>query len=187
MEHVIIGLSDRSKGAVIKEIVVTNGFLDVEICTSGEEVLRLANAYAGGIVICGYKVGSMLYSQVQEMLPPQFGFLLLLSRNQAALVDTEELFSLVLPIQKIDFIRTVKTILRLQQEKDGPSSNPVLVRPQEERVLIEKAKLFLMNHHHISEEAAHRYIQRNSMNRGWKPVEMARWILQEKDQGEERR
>ena len=44
-----------------------------------------------------------------------------------------------------------------------------------------------MNHHHISEEAAHRYIQRNSMNRGWKLVEMARWILQEKDQGEERR
>ena len=89
MEHVIIGLSDRSKGAVIKELVVTSGFLDVELCTSGEEILRLANAYAGGIVICGYKVGSMLYSQVQEMLPPQFGFLLLLSRNQAALVEEE--------------------------------------------------------------------------------------------------
>ena len=180
MEHVIIGLSDRSKGAVIKELVVTSGFLDVELCTSGEEILRLANAYAGGIVICGYKVGSMLYSQVQEMLPPQFGFLLLLSRNQAALVEEETVFSLVLPIQKVDFLRTVKTILRLQQEKEAPSAQPVLVRPQEERVLIEKAKLFLMNHHHISEESAHRYLQRNSMNRGMKMAQLAKMLLQER-------
>lgn len=185
MEHVIIGLSDRSKGAVIKELVVTNGFLNVEVCTSGEEVIRLANAYAGGIVICGYKVGNMLYSQVQELLPPQFGLLLLLSRNQAQWVEDEDLFSLVLPIQKADLIRTMKTLLSLRGQGDEKRPSQAAMRPQEERVLIEKAKLYLMNHHHISEEAAHRYLQRNSMNRGIKLVEMAKHILQERKQQEE--
>lgn len=188
MYNVIIGFSERSKGEVIKDIVVKNGFVDTDLCTSGEEVLRIANQYAGGIVICGYKVGSMLSTEVYELLPDDFGMLVLLSRNQAELMDNQDIFSLVLPINKVDLIRTVNMILEIGRKNSGGSKVnklkektvvPKVLRTEDDKVVIEKAKLLLMNKFKITEDAAHRFIQKNSMNKGMKMVETAKIILRD--------
>ena len=111
MDNVIIGFTDRNKCEVIRDIVAGGGFYDADICTTGDEILRAANESAGGIVICGYKVANMLHADIYEMLPESFGMLVLLSRKQADLVDSEDIFTLVLPVTKVDVIRTVKMIL----------------------------------------------------------------------------
>lgn len=187
MENVIVGFSERSKGEVIKDIIVKSGFVDTELCTSGDEVLRLANQYAGGIVVCGYKVGGMIYTEVYELLPDDFGMLVLLSRNQAELVDNQDIFKLVLPINKADLSRTMNMILEIGRKhtsskkavKEDKSAAAKALRTEEDKLTIEKAKILLMNKFNITEDAAHRFIQKNSMNKGMKMVETAKIILRD--------
>lgn len=185
MENVIIGFSERSKGEVVRDIVVKNGFIDTDICSSGEEVIRFASQYAGGIVVCGYKVGTMMYTDIYELLPSDFGLLVLLSRNQAGLVNNQDIFSLVLPINKVDLIRTINMILEIgRKNKDGqPNKTSITktsaLRTEDDKVIIEKAKLLLMNKYKINETAAHRFIQKNSMNKGMKMIETAKLILKD--------
>ena len=52
-------------------------------------------------------------------------------------------------------------------------------RQIEDKLLIERAKLLLMNRYQVSEEDAHRFLQRRSMNRGMKMVQTAQEILKE--------
>ena len=138
MDNIIIGFNDRSKGEVIKDIVSSNGFYNVDICVSGDEVLRLAGHSAGGIVIGGYKV---------------------------------------------DMIKTVNMILSLNSSGGVGKNKEFLDRPPKaersdtDKIVIERAKLYLMNKYKLTEEAAHRFLQKNSMNKGLKMVETARLVL----------
>jgi len=50
-------------------------------------------------------------------------------------------------------------------------------RTEEERATINKAKQVLMVRNNMTEEEAHRYIQKNSMDSGVNMVEMAEMIL----------
>lgn len=180
MDNIIIGFTDRSKGEVIKDIVSSNGFYNVDVCVSGDEILRIADYSAGGIVICGYKIGSQLYSDVYEMLSDDFDMLVLLSRNQADFIDNEDIFSLVLPVSKVDLIKTVNMILSFGNDsvpgREKAQASKV-ERSSSDKLIIERAKLYLMNKYKLSEDSAHRFLQKNSMNKGLKMVEMAKIIL----------
>ena len=57
------------------------------------------------------------------------------------------------------------------------TKNAVSARSERDKILIEKAKLMLMNNFNITEDAAHRFIQKNSMNKGLKMAETAEIIL----------
>ena len=182
MDNVIIGFTDRKKGEAVKDIVTANGLYNVFICTNGDEVIRAANESAGGIVICGYKVAHMLHTDIYEMLPDTFGMLVLLSRKQADLVDNEDIFSLVLPVTKVDVIKTVNMILNyvnelhLSSDEKNKESHKGF-RTSEDDIIIERAKLYLMNKYKVTEEAAHRFLQKSSMNHGMKMVDTAGNIL----------
>ncbi len=189
MDNVIIGFSDREKGKLIKDIVTSGGYYNVDICISGDEILRSTSHKAGGIVICGYKVGSQLYREIYEMLNGDFGMLVLLSRNQAELVDDEDIFTLVLPVSKADVIKTVGVILSLGRKNpyngtglkntanEGENKSN---RSDDEKITIERAKLYLMNKYKLSEDAAHRFLQKSSMNKGLKMIDTARIILRDR-------
>jgi hypothetical protein len=187
MDNVIIGFSDRKKGEVIKEILVSGGFYNTDICVSGDEILRCASHSGGGIVVCGYKVGTQLYREIYEMLDGNFGMLVILSRNQAELVDDEDIFTLVLPVGKGDIIKTIGVILSIGRKNpyddiknisDETGQKPQ--RSDDDKVVIEKAKLYLMNKYKLSEDAAHRFLQKNSMNKGLRMVDTARIILRDR-------
>jgi len=184
MRNIIIGLTDPQKGQIIKETVVKSGFLDTEICTSGDEVLRMCGNYDEGIVVCGYKVGNTIYSDIYEMLPQGYGMLVLLSSKQASIIDNQEIFSLVMPVNKSDIIKTINMIFEIgikpllcgkkniEEIKQG-------TRSDNEKLLIEHAKIFLMNKYKISEVQAHKFMQKSSMNKGLKMIEVAKIILKD--------
>lgn len=184
MEHIIIGFSKLDRCETVKGIVTGSGFLDVTECTSGAEILRAASIGSGGIVICGLKLADMMYDQLYEMLPAEYSMLVLLSRNQGEMVITDDVFSLVLPVNKMDFVKTVNMILDLGLKSFQPvyrplqsRKNKIPVRSDADKMIVEKAKLYLMNQYHVSEDAAHRFIQKNSMDKGLKMVDMAKRIL----------
>lgn len=184
MPRVIIGFSTRERINAVKDIIAANGFMDLACCQSGEEVLRAAAGSAGGIVICGLKIGRMRYAEVYEALPMEFGMLLLVSGRQLDFIEEEEVFTLVLPVGTADLVRTVRMVLEIGRkntlfhpsafQEDGQKG-----RSDAATRIIERAKLFLMNKYRISEHAAHRLIQKNSMDSGRKMEETAAILLEE--------
>ena len=51
------------------------------------------------------------------------------------------------------------------------------VRSEEEKETIQKAKILLMERNNLTEEEAHRYIQKTSMDSGTNMVETAQMLL----------
>ena len=62
--------------------------------------------------------------------------------------------------------------LRLRKAKQKPK-----VRSEEELALLKAAKELLMERNHMTEEEAHRYIQKCSMDSGTGMVETAQMVL----------
>jgi response regulator NasT len=61
---------------------------------------------------------------------------------------------------------------RKKKDKEKPKA-----RSEEEKELIRKAKLVLMDRNNMTEEEAHRYLQKTSMDSGTNLVEMSEMVL----------
>ena len=85
--------------------------------------------------------------------------------------------SLTLPLQVNDLIDTVNMLcdaiaVRRRARRQRPAE-----RNSRDLELISAAKKLLMNRNNMTEEEAHKYIQRNSMDSGIGLVEMAQMVL----------
>ena len=65
-------------------------------------------------------------------------------------------------------------MMQYAQEKKKKKKRP---RSTREKAVIEKAKAFLMERNHMTEEEAHRYVQKCSMDSGNSMVETAQMII----------
>lgn len=178
MFNVIIGFSKKERCEAVKDTVVFGGYSNITLCTSGDEILRSVDDVGKGIIICGYKVGKMVYSELERLIPLGYGILVLLSQNEAHLFQSDDIFSLVLPVNKIDLIKTVDMVLNIYADKENGSEYSKLLQ-KDEKIIIEKAKLYLMNKYKISENAAYKFIQKTSMSNGLKLSETANRILKD--------
>lgn len=70
MTNIIIALPRLEDAKSIKNILVRGGFRVTGICTTGAQAISQADDLHVGIVICGYKLMDMVYSELHECLPP---------------------------------------------------------------------------------------------------------------------
>ena len=82
-----------------------------------------------------------------------------------------------MPLKVHELVNTVgmmsqNVLRRKKKRREKPS-----VRNQEEVAVIAKAKALLMERNHMTEEEAHRYIQKHSMDNGTNMVETAQMVL----------
>ena len=81
MTNVIVAFPKPEDAKSIRNILVKNGFPVVAVCTSGAQTLQYADDLHNGVVVCGYRLTDMIYSQLREDLSEQFDMLLLASRR----------------------------------------------------------------------------------------------------------
>ncbi len=79
MINIIVVFPQQENARSIRNILVKNGFHVVGVCVTGTQAVSQMDGLNGGIVICGYKMADMLYSQLHELLPSGFEMLLLAS------------------------------------------------------------------------------------------------------------
>lgn len=178
MTGVIVVLPKVDDAKNIKNLLIRNGIPVSGICTTGAQAIALADNLNGGVMICGYKLADMIYSQLYEDLP--FGFEMLLMASQTIIAGgmvEGGIMCLSMPLKVHDLINTVDMMIqgierRRRKHRSGPRE-----RNAEELKLIKEAKEVLMNRNHMSEEEAHRYIQKCSMDSGTNMVETAQMVL----------
>lgn len=177
MINIIVVLPKIEDAKGIRGVLMKNGFQVTAVCSTGAQVLSQLQDINDGIVICGYKMTDMIYTELHDCLPPGFDMLLLASQAVLNERHCSDIMYLAMPLKVHDLIDTVDMMCqavmrRRRKEKAKPKK-----RNTEEEALIKEAKVLLMNRNHMTEEEAHRYIQKSSMDSGTNMIETAQMIL----------
>lgn len=177
MLSIIIAFPKIEDAMNIKNALVRNGYDVNATCTTGAQVIGIANSLDDGIVLCGYRLTDMHYSELNNYLPKGFEMLLVASAIKLEECTNNNIVCLSMPIKMQDLLNTFQMMTynytkRKKKDKDKPK-----LRTEEDKAIITKAKFVLMERNNMSEEEAHRYIQKTSMDSGTDMVETAEMVL----------
>ena len=165
MNNIIVAFPKQETAQNLKKILLQNGFHVDAVCSTGSQALQSANELGGGIVICGSRFVDMMYTELHEYLPDQFEMLLVASPANCGERDLENIVCLSTPLKVHELLQTVEM-------REKPKQ-----RSKDEQEMIAEAKALLMERNNMTEEEAHRYIQKRSMDNGTGLTETAQMIL----------
>lgn len=177
MLSIIIAFPRIEDATNIKNMLVRNGYDVDAVCTMGAQTISFANELDGGIVICGYRLKDMHFSEIHDCLPKGFEMLLIASAQKLEDCTDNDIVCLTMPIKVTDLINTLQMMTYNYQKRRKRERLKPKGRSEQEKAVIDRAKLVLMDRNNMTEEEAHRYIQKSSMDSGTNMVEMAEMIL----------
>lgn len=161
----------------IKNLLNRSGFNVIMACTTGAQALHQIDHLDEGIVVCGYKMADMIYLELREYMPAQFEMLLVASQNLWSECSSNNLVCLAMPIKVHELVNTLQMMVQTLERKKRKAKQKGKIRTPEEKALILEAKHLLMERNNMTEEEAHRYIQKCSMDSGTNMVETAQMVL----------
>ncbi|TCL60332.1 response regulator NasT [Kineothrix alysoides] len=177
MTSIIVAFPKLEDAKNMKNLLVRNGFSVAAVCTTGSQTIGQADHLSSGIVICSYKLSDMIYSQLHEYLPPGFEMLLMASPHILAGCRNNDIVCLETPLKIYDMVNTVEMMIRASERRRKHQKSKPKERDEKEEALIEEAKQILMHRNNMTEEEAHRYIQKCSMDSSTNMTETAQMIL----------
>ncbi len=170
-------------GRNIKNILMRNGWQVAAVCTTGAQALNHADSLNAGIVISGYRLPDMIYSELYSNLPKHFQLLLLASRTRWEAGQQEGMVCVAMPLKVHELLSTVEMMAEAIEKRRRQRRSAPAKRSPEEQAAILEAKRILMERDHMSEKEAYRYIQKYSMDSGNDMTETARMIISIKNMG----
>lgn len=177
MIGIIVVFPSRENAANIRNLLVRYGMTVSGVCTTGAQAMNHADALDEGIVVCGYKLKDMMYTELREYLPENFEMLLVTSRDKWSDGEVCGVMGLPMPIKVQDLIGTLEMMLTDMERRRKKRKQEKKKRSPKDQELIRHAKELLMERNHMSEEEAHRYLQKSSMESGTNIVETAEMVL----------
>lgn len=177
MTNIIVALPKLEDAKGIKNVLVKGGFAVTGVCTTGAQAINQADGLHGGIVVCGYKLTDMVYSELYECLPPGFEMLLIASGHLLGQCGENGIMCLSMPLKTGELLSTVGMMAEGVERRRRKAKAEPKVRTAEEKETVRKAKELLMARNHMSEDEAHRYLQKCSMDSGTNIVETALMVL----------
>lgn len=177
MTNIIVVFAKIEDAKSVKNILVKNGFSVTAVCTSGAQALGYADEFHDGIVISGFRLADMICLELKENLPAGFEMVVMASQRVLAEVSGTGIIGLVMPLKVHELVNTVGMmsqgiIRRKKKQKEKPK-----VRNAEESAVINSAKLLLIERNNMTEDEAHRYLLRRSMDNSISLVETAQMLL----------
>lgn len=177
MISVIVVFPKLEEAKSIKNLLVRNGIEVMGTCTTASQVINMTEDLDYGIVVSGYKFVDMMYSELLECLPDTFDMLLVASKRHYSECSSSDIVCLSMPIKAADLVETVQLMYdKLYNQMKKAKSKPAL-RTEEDKKIISHAKMMLMKQKGMTEEEAHKYLQKRSMDNGVNLVEMAHIVL----------
>ncbi len=174
MDKVILAFEGEKTTARVRDILEGAGIAECLICHSAAEVKRLVNKLHIPVVVCGYKLRDETAETLCVDLPLSCSVLVLAVQNLLDMIDSEDVFKLTAPVSRNDLLASVQMLSqmghRIQRYQQPRHS-------EEETALVKRAKALLMERNGMSEEQAHRFLQKKSMDSGAKLLQTARMVL----------
>lgn len=177
MSNIVIAFPKKEVAQNIRKILSQSGYSVQAVCSTGAQALASVNNLENGILICGRRFIDMMYMEIHDYLPPEFQMLLIASPTSIQEREVENLVCLELPMKVHELLQTLEMMEGQIRRRRKRLRNIPRQRSEEDRQMIEQAKALLMDRNKFSEEEAHRYIQKRSMENGTGLVEVAQMIL----------
>ena len=171
MERIVLAFSKHETAEKIKSILYGTGYDASYICHSRDELLRILSQIDDALVIMGYKIGGAVADEIYEDLYPGQKLMAIVKPENSDMIGSDEIFVLPLPVNRQSLISSIEIFLGVLHK--GSSVR----RSDDEEKIIEQAKLYLMEKHRMTEDQAHRFIQKRSMDTGTRFADIARLIL----------
>lgn len=172
---IIVAFPKPEDSRAIRSLLSRNGFNVVANCTTGASAINRADDIGEGIIITGYKLPDMLYSDIVDNVGDNFEVILLASKSRL-MEDNTGVATLEMPLKVRDLINSVEMmenqILAKRHKKKGKPG----ARSPKDQAIINQAKEALMTVQNLTEEQAHRYLQKNAMDSGCTMVEVAKMV-----------
>ena len=178
MTNVIVLFPKIEDAKNIRNLLVRHGFRVSAVCTTGAQALASANGLGDGILVCGYKYPDMMYTELADCLPTHFEMLLMASQRVLSECVGSGIMSVAMPLKVQDLLNTLEMMMVQYRRWKKKQKNKPKVRSEGEKRTIRKAKELLMERNQMTEEEAHRYIQKISMDSATNLVETAEMLLE---------
>ncbi len=172
MERIILAFSKDETISKFRRMLDGSGFEILGSAHSAAELLRLLSDFDEVLVIMGYKLKDGTIDDIFEEMRSGQKLMSVVKAERQDMIENEEIFVLPLPVGRERLISSIEVFLGVIQ-KNGRQSN----RSVDEETIIDKAKLYLMEKYRMTEQQAHRFIQKRSMDTGARFVDTARQIL----------
>lgn len=161
----------------IKGLLVRNGYSVEAVCTTGSAALQATDNLDYGIVVCGYKFADMMYTEVKEYLPEGIEMLLMTSKAHLEEIRGTDIMCVEMPLKVHDLLSTIGMMVENIERRRRKKRQQPKIRNDEEIKLINSAKALLMDRNNFTEDEAHKYLQKTSMDSGTNIVETAQMVL----------
>lgn len=173
MSNVVVAFPKIEDAKKIRNLLVRGGIGVAGICTTGGQALDIMDSLGAGIVVCGCRFRDMLYTELREQMGGGFEMLLLASQRVLAEKSPDGVVAVCMPLKVHELLETVNMMAYAQ----GKRKKKARSRSPREKAVIESAKALLMERNHMTEEEAHRYLQKCSMDSGNSIVETAQMVI----------
>lgn len=177
MTNVIVLFPKIEDAKNIRNLLVRHGFHVTAVCVTGAQALSSANSLGDGILVCGYKYPDMLYTELASCLPPHFEILLMASQRVLSEGVGSGIMSVAMPLKVQDLLNTLEMMVANAERRRKKRKAMPKPRSEADQKILDEAKALLMDRNGMTEEEAHRYIQKCSMDSGTNLVETAGMVL----------
>lgn len=177
MANVVVVFPKPEDARSIRNLLVRNGYTVSAVCTSGLQALGAVDRLNSGVIVCGYRFPDMLYDELYENLPKSFDMLLLASQRVIGEGICEGVVSVTMPLKAADLVNSLEMLIEQQERRRRKKRLNPARRSEDEKKLIADAKALLMTRNNMSEEEAHRYLQKTSMDSGTSLIETAQMLF----------
>ncbi|MBQ9361426.1 MAG: ANTAR domain-containing protein [Lachnospiraceae bacterium] len=178
MTGIIVAFPKLENAQKIQNLLIRSGFKVLSLATTGAQVMAATDGLTDGIVVCGYKFPDMMYDEIREDLPDSFDMMLVAGRaSLQEAVGIDGVVCVEMPIKAGDVVETLAMMAEAAERRKKKRKSAPKVRSKEEQDIIAEAKAILIERNNMTEDEAHRYLQKTSMDTGASMVEAARIVM----------
>ena len=174
MRQVIVAFEHKSNCDRLREILESTGEFSCLVCGSADQIKRTVRKLRLELVVCGFKLGEESCESIYHDLPQRCVMLMVAPQAQLDLCETAGIFKLPAPVRRSELLASVRLLAQMRQGRDRAS----VQRSPEERELVEQAKRILIRCGGMTEDQAHRFLQKWSMDSGVRLADTARQVLE---------
>lgn len=177
MIGIIVVFPKKEVALKIKNILVKNGYEVSAVCLTGARVMQVTEQLESGIIVSGIRFSDMIYHELKECLPEHFDMVVVANRHQWEEYGDDDVIFLPLPMKGFDLVDTVADMVTDMTRRMKKARGKPKTRSADDQGVINRAKMLLMESGNYTEEEAHRYLQKQSMDSGTNMVETAYMVL----------
>ncbi len=175
--NVIIVFPKTETAAKIRALCLRSGYETAVICTTAAGALSQIQESSGGVIICSYRLRDGMAVDIYREAHPGYQMILIGPVDYIDSIPERNIYTLATPLYPTDLLSTLELACRAFAKWRHHNRRAPKPRSEKDMKLIAQAKELLMERNHFTEDEAHKFLQRRSMDNGITLVETAQMIL----------